>query len=81
MARTDMDQVARELAAHPQVLRDALDPVDGSEVDTALCSVDTFCGVAIGVMKKTNPFKIRSVAMTFEIKARMDGVPVVRGVS
>ena len=39
MARTDMDQVARELAAHLQVLRDALDPVDGSEVDTALCSV------------------------------------------
>ena len=81
MARADMDATARELAEHLQVLRDALDPVDGSSVDTALCSVETFCAVALRVMKKTNPSKIRSEAMTFEIKARMDGVPVVRGVA
>ena len=81
MARADMDATARELAEHLQVLRDALGPVDGSSVDTALCSGETFCAVALMVMKKTNPSKIRSEAMTFEIKARMDGVPVVRGVS
>jgi hypothetical protein len=50
---------------------------DGTELDTAFCYVETFCDVAIRVMKKTNPSKIRDEARTVEIKARIDGVPVV----
>lgn len=77
-AFTDMDETARELAAHLATLREALAPADGSDIDTALCSVETFCAVALRVMRKTNPSKIRSEARTVEIKARMDGTPVVR---
>ena len=77
--RTDMDENARELAVHLALLRDVLNPQDGTEVDTALCSVETFCAVALRVMAKTNPSKIRDCARTVEIKARMDGTPVVRG--
>lgn len=77
--RTDMDENARELAVHLALLRDVLNPQDGTEVDTALCSVETFCDVALRVMAKTNPSKVRDCARTVEIKARMDGTPVVRG--
>lgn len=77
--RTDMDENARELAVHLALLRDVLNPQDGTEVDTALCSVETFCAVALRVMAKTNQSKVRDCARTVEIKARMDGTPVVRG--
>lgn len=77
--RTDMDQNARELAVHLALLRETLQPEDGTAVDTALCTVETFCEVALRVMAKTNPSKIRDCARTVEIKARMDGTPVVRG--
>ena len=77
--RTDMDKNARELAVHLALLRDVLNPQDGTEVDTALCSVETFCAVALRVMAKTNQSKVRDCARTVEIKARMDGTPEVRG--
>ena len=51
--KTDMDENARELAVHLALLRETLQPEDGTAADTALCTV--------------------------EIKARMDGTPVVRG--
>ena len=76
--RTDMDQVARELADHLKTLRDAMRPEDGSPEDTALCSVETFCAVALRVMKKTNPSKVRSESRTVELYARLQGIPVVR---
>lgn len=77
-AYTDMDEIARELAQHLATLRSALDPVDGSPQDTALCTVETFCDVALRVMSKTNPSKVQSVARTVEIKARIDGTPFYR---
>lgn len=76
-AYSDMTLVERDLAAALKVLRDALDPTDGTPVDVALCDVETFAAVALGVMRKTNPSKVRDVARVYEIKARMDGVPVV----
>lgn len=79
MARTDMDETERELAEHLELLRETLQPEDGTAIDTALCSVETFCAVALRVLKKTNPSKVRDCARTVEIKARMDGTPVLRG--
>jgi hypothetical protein len=76
--KTDMDQVARELAEHLKTVRQAMQPEDGSHADTALCSVETFCAVALRVMKKTNPSKIKSEARTVELYARLQGIPVVR---
>lgn len=78
-AYTNMDSVAVELAEHLQTLRDHLKPQDDTPIDTALCSVESFCATALRVMHKTNPSKVRSCARTVEIKARMDGIPVLRG--
>ena len=53
-------------------LRDAipedLDPMAG---------VETFIGVALYVMKRSPPALIRDAARTTEIRARLDGVPVL----
>lgn len=77
-AFTDMDDTARELGEHLNTLREALRPEDGTHIDYALCSVETFCAVALRVMRKTNPSKVRSEARTVELKALMDGTPVIR---
>lgn len=79
MARTDMDEIDRGMAENLRILREALQPEDGTEVDTALCTLETFVVLSIRVMRKTNPSKIRSEARTVEIKARLDGIPVLRG--
>lgn len=78
-ARTDMDETEAELVASMKAIREALAPVDGSGIDTALCGVETFCAIALRIMRKTNPSKVRSEARTFEIKAHMDGIQVVGG--
>lgn len=78
-ARTDVAEITADLAAALRVLRDALQPVDGTPADEALCEVETFCAVAVRLMAKSNPSKVRDVARVVEIKARLDGIPVVRG--
>ncbi len=78
-ARTDIAEIERDLTAALRVVRDALQPVDGAPEDTALCEVETFCAVAVRLMAKSNPSKVRDIARVVEIKARLDGIPVVRG--
>ena len=77
--RADMDEIDRDIGLALRLIRDRLYFPDGSEQDTALCEVETFCAIAIRVMRKTNPSKLRSETRTVEIKARMDGIEVVRG--
>lgn len=78
-AYTNMDETARDLAQRLELIRNTLNLEDGTELDEAVASVETFCAVALRVMRKTNPSKVRSEARTVEIKARMDGVLVLRG--
>lgn len=78
-AYTDMDATERSIKQALHLMLAELDPQDGTPIDDAIYSVMSFCDVAIRVMRKTNTSKIRSEARTVEIKARMDGVPVVRG--
>ncbi len=73
--------VEAELAEHLAVLRDALKPEDGTQEDYSLCAVETFAAVAMRVMRASNPSKVRDCARTVEIKARLDGLPVIVGLS
>lgn len=77
-AYTNMDDTESEVTQCLRVLREALKPEDDTPEDVALCSVECFVAVALRVMKKTNPSKVRSCARTVEIQARMDGKPVLR---
>mgnify|MGYP003500885764 FL=1 len=80
-ARTNMNDVEAELTEHLAVLRDALKPEDGTQEDYSLCAVETFAAVAMRVMRASNPSKVRDCARTVEIKARLDGLPVIVGLS
>lgn len=76
-ARTDVEAMDTDITAAFKVVRQALAAADGSREDIALASLETFVVIALRVMRKTNPSKIRSEAMTVEIKARIDGIPVM----
>lgn len=78
-ARSDVDSIEADLTPYLQLLRKELNPADGSDIDEALCSVECFVVTALRIMRKTNPSKIRDAARTVEIKARLDGLPVIRG--
>ena len=76
-AASDVDAIDADLVDAFKTLRDRLYFPDDSPQDTALATVETFCAVALKVMRKTNPSKIRDCARIVEIKARLDGVPVL----
>ena len=78
-ARSDVSSIEADLTAALRTVRDALKPEDGTAEDEAMCSIETFCAVALQVMRKTNPSKLRDEARTLEIRCRLDGVPVLRG--
>ena len=80
MARTNTDEIELDLIEQLRIVRDAMDPQDDTREDWALCGIETFCAIALLVFAKTNPSKIRAAAVQVEIKARMDGKPVLKGV-
>jgi hypothetical protein len=47
------------------------------ELERAWAGVETFCAVALRIIAKTNPSKIRDEARTTEIGARFSGRPVL----
>lgn len=46
-----------------------------SPIDKAMSQVEMFIAIALRVMSKANPSKVRSEARNVEIQARMDGKP------
>lgn len=71
-AKTDVTEIRRDIVSSLSVIRPLLD-LENEDVKHAWAEVETFCAVSLAVLAKTNPSKIRSEAMTVEIKARMDG--------
>lgn len=72
----DMEAETRDLCAALEAIRNALEPMT-DETLNAFASIETFCDVALRLMAKTNPSKLRDVARTVEIRARMDGVQFI----
>ena len=81
-AKADLEEVVADLMASIGWIRDEIG-IGSQKVDSRteehMAHIETFCAIAIRVLRKTNPSKIRSEARTVEIKARMDGTPVLRG--
>lgn len=76
-ASTDVQAMDHDITEAIKYLRTAMSPEDGSAADIHLATVETFAVIALRVFAKTNPSKLRSEARTVEIKARMDGIPVL----
>jgi len=61
-------------------LLNALSEVRGlitTEHEVAWAHIETFCAIALRIIAKTNPSKVRDAAMAEEIKARIDGREVL----
>lgn len=71
-AKTDVAEIRRDIVSSLSVIRPLLD-LENEDVKQAWAEVETFCAVSLAVLAKTNPSKIKSEAMTVEIRARMDG--------
>lgn len=74
-AYTDMREIERDITSDLQILAEHV--MATPESMDAMCAIETFVAVALRVMTKTNPSKIRDASRTEEIKARIDGRPVV----
>lgn len=72
-AKTNIQDIASDIVKELGVLRQALAPQMHGEVEDAWATLETFIAVALRVMAKTNPSKIKSVAMTVEIQSLIEG--------
>lgn len=68
----DIEQIARDLQEALARLREHVLPAQ-EPIEDALAEVETFCAIALRVLAKTNPSKLRAAAMTVEIAARIHG--------
>ena len=73
----DLHSVDLQLTNHMRRVRRAL--VVNRKIDESLAVVETFCAIALMAMRRMPADEIRSIARTVEIKARLDGIEVVRG--
>jgi hypothetical protein len=73
-AKSDVQQITADLVS---ALRDIRRHVP-TESEESLAHVETFCAIALRIMAKTNPSKLRDAAMTEEILARVQGREVIR---
>jgi hypothetical protein len=72
-AKSDVDLITADLVAAIQDIRQHIEP----GAYDSLAHVETFCAIALRVMRKTNPSKLRDAAMAEEIKARIEGREVM----
>ena len=68
-AKTNITDIAADIVKELGVLRLALAPQMQGEVEDAWATVETFIAVSLRLMAKTNPSKVKSVAMTVEIQS------------
>ena len=72
-AKSDVGEITADLVAALRDIRKHTPP----EVEDSLAHIETFCAIALRVLRKTNPSKLRDAAMAEEIKARIDGREVI----
>lgn len=75
--QSDLSKVDEILTDAFRTLRGGIDLEDGSEEDLALCVLESFYYVTLKTLEKCPPKFIRSAVMNLEIKARLDGLPVI----
>lgn len=70
-ARTNLQDINDELQANLAYFKDRVAALDDPEARKRWIDIETFCAIAIRVMVKTNPSKLRDIARTLEIYAHM----------
>lgn len=74
-AFTDITDLAQDVEANLRAIHTAIEPT--AESEAAFAWLESFAAVALRVISKTNPSKVRDAARTEWIKGLMDGKPQV----
>lgn len=77
-AATVTDTLESMVVHELRVIRDRL-PVT-PDAEQAIAMLETFVDVSLALMRKTNPSKVRDVALTSEIRWRLDALDRGRAV-
>lgn len=75
-AKADINLMKAGLIQSLMSIRNAIDLTEPQN-EQAWAEIETFCAIALRVMAKTNPSKLRDAAMAEEIKARIEGREVL----
>lgn len=73
----NVSAIEHDLVDALRTVRHGLNAAAGTPEDYALCAVETFAAVALHVLKRCPPQLIRHAAQVIEIRAHMDGTPVL----
>jgi len=73
----NVSAIEHDLVDALRTVREGLAAEEGAAEDVALAAVETFAAVALHVLKRCPPELIRHAAQVIEIRARMDGIPVL----
>lgn len=79
-ARAELDGIVADLMTSIGWIRDEIGigtQVVDPRTEEHMAHIETFCAIAIRVLRKTNPSKIRDAAMAEEIAARLQGREVI----
>lgn len=79
-ARAELEGIVADLMTSIGWIRDEIgigDRVVDPRTEEHMAHIETFCAIAIRVLRKTNPSKIRDAAMAEEIAARLHGREVI----
>lgn len=76
-ARTDIGEISANLMADLDRCRSHMLATGNQATKDAYAGIETFCAIALRVLAKTNPSKLRDAAMTVEIAARLKGREVI----
>ncbi len=80
LTRQQVEAIKADLLHDLATVRAAIhnpEQFDPADADAALAGVETFCAIAVRLIAQANPSKVRDIAMTVEIQARMDGKEVL----
>jgi hypothetical protein len=79
-ARAELDMITADLMTSIGWIRDEIgigSRVVDPRTEEHMVHIETFCAIALRVLRKTNPSKIRDAAMAEEISARISGREVI----
>lgn len=80
--KADISGIVQDLRVNLEVVRSAMTQGDTvgltAEQEAALATVETFCAIAVRVMRQTNPSKLRDAARAEELAAYIHNREVLK---
>lgn len=73
-AKTDVTEMRNGAISSMEILRDLLPTMTPAQID-ALAEIETFVAIALRVLAKTNPSKVRDEARTVHISFLLKDLP------